>query len=156
MIVTPQDWENKYSVFLGGTFNMAHSWNQMLYMRPHNQFEMFSNCYLVGGGTHPGSGLPTILSRLVYQPISSARNMRFLSGRKAVGVCARIRPFHADRILARAREAQPAWAELGPTQRCAILGRLRRAIALECESIAESIAGETKKPLLDALSGDVR
>ena len=32
----------------------------MLYMRPHNQFEMFSNCYLVGGGTHPGSGLPTI------------------------------------------------------------------------------------------------
>ena len=60
MIVTPQDWESKYSVFLGATFNMAHSWNQMLYMRPHNQFEMFSNCYLVGGGTHPGSGLPTI------------------------------------------------------------------------------------------------
>ncbi len=60
MIVTPQDWEDKYSVFLGATFNMAHSWNQMLYMRPHNQFEMFENCYLVGGGTHPGSGLPTI------------------------------------------------------------------------------------------------
>lgn len=60
MIVTPQDWERKYSVFLGATFNMAHSWNQMLYMRPHNQFEMFENCYLVGGGTHPGSGLPTI------------------------------------------------------------------------------------------------
>ena len=66
-----------------------------------------------------------------------------------------MRPFHADRILARAREAQPAWAELGPTQRCAILGRLRRAIALECESIAESIARETTKSLLDALSGDV-
>ncbi|KAA6456641.1 phytoene desaturase [Acidobacteria bacterium AB60] len=60
LIVTPQDWEQKYSVFLGATFNMAHSWNQMLYMRPHNQFEQFSNCYLVGGGTHPGSGLPTI------------------------------------------------------------------------------------------------
>ena len=60
MIITPEDWEQKYSVFLGATFNMAHSWNQMLYMRPHNQFEKFSNCYLVGGGTHPGSGLPTI------------------------------------------------------------------------------------------------
>ncbi len=60
MILTPEDWENKYSVFLGATFNMAHSWDQMLYMRPHNQFEMFENCYLVGGGTHPGSGLPTI------------------------------------------------------------------------------------------------
>lgn len=60
LIVTPDDWEKRQSVFLGATFNMAHSWNQMLYMRPHNQFEQFSNCYLVGGGTHPGSGLPTI------------------------------------------------------------------------------------------------
>ena len=60
LIITPEDWEKKYSVFLGATFNMSHSWNQMLYLRPHNEFEMFSNCYLVGGGTHPGSGLPTI------------------------------------------------------------------------------------------------
>ncbi len=60
MIVTPEDWENRYSVFLGATFNMAHSWDQMLLLRPHNRFEMFENCYLVGGGTHPGSGLPTI------------------------------------------------------------------------------------------------
>ena len=28
--------------------------------RLHNEFEEFKNCYLVGGGTHPGSGLPTI------------------------------------------------------------------------------------------------
>jgi phytoene desaturase len=60
LIITPEDREKKHSVFLGATFNMAQSWNQMLYMRPHNQFEEFSNCYLVGGGTHPGSGLPTI------------------------------------------------------------------------------------------------
>jgi len=60
LILTPEDWEQKHSVFLGATFNMAHSWNQMLYLRPHNKFEMISNCYLVGGGTHPGSGLPTI------------------------------------------------------------------------------------------------
>jgi len=32
----------------------------MLYWRPHNRFEELENCYLVGGGTHPGSGLPTI------------------------------------------------------------------------------------------------
>lgn len=60
LIITPQDWEARHSVFLGATFNMAHSWDQMLYLRPHNEFEGFSNCYLVGGGTHPGSGLPTI------------------------------------------------------------------------------------------------
>jgi phytoene desaturase len=60
LVITPEDWEKNHSVFIGATFNMAHSWNQMLYMRPHNRFEEFSNCYLVGGGTHPGSGLPTI------------------------------------------------------------------------------------------------
>jgi phytoene desaturase len=60
LIVTPADWEKQVSVFLGATFNMGHSWDQMLYFRPHNEFEMFGNTYLVGGGTHPGSGLPTI------------------------------------------------------------------------------------------------
>jgi phytoene desaturase len=60
MIVPPEDWQRKHSVYLGATFNMAHSWDQMLLLRPHNAFEQFSNCYLVGGGTHPGSGLPTI------------------------------------------------------------------------------------------------
>jgi phytoene desaturase len=32
----------------------------MLYFRPRNRFEEVGRCYLVGGGTHPGSGLPTI------------------------------------------------------------------------------------------------
>ena len=60
LIITPEDWEQRQSVFLGATFNMGHNWSQMLFMRPHNKFEEFDNCYLVGGGTHPGSGLPTI------------------------------------------------------------------------------------------------
>ena len=60
LIVTPEDWEKRHSVFQGATFNMTHSWDQMMYLRPHNKFEEFENCYLVGGGTHPGSGLPTI------------------------------------------------------------------------------------------------
>ena len=60
LVITPEDWEKRTSVFLGATFNMGHGWNQMLYFRPHNQFEEVGNCYLVGGGTHPGSGLPTI------------------------------------------------------------------------------------------------
>ncbi|MDP8236583.1 MAG: hypothetical protein P9M08_09380, partial [Candidatus Erginobacter occultus] len=33
---------------------------QMIYLRPHNRFEECRSCWLVGGGTHPGSGLPTI------------------------------------------------------------------------------------------------
>jgi phytoene desaturase len=59
-VITPDDWEKEHSVYLGATFNLAHSFKQMLYFRPHNEFEEFKNCYLVGGGTHPGSGLPTI------------------------------------------------------------------------------------------------
>lgn len=64
-------------------------------------------------------------------------------------------PFHAEGILYRARQAQPAWAALGASRRCALLGLLRRAIALQCEPIAEAIARETAKPTLDALAGDV-
>ena len=60
LIITPDDWQRKRSIFLGATFNMGHNWSQMLFMRPHNKFEEFDHCYLVGGGTHPGSGLPTI------------------------------------------------------------------------------------------------
>lgn len=39
---------------------MGHTIGQMLYFRPHNRFEEIGNCYLVGGCTHPGSGLPTM------------------------------------------------------------------------------------------------
>ena len=59
-IITPADWENSYHVYNGATFNLSHKLTQMLYFRPHNKFEEFRNCYIVGGGTHPGSGLPTI------------------------------------------------------------------------------------------------
>lgn len=58
--ITPDEWESDYNVFIGAIFNLAHNFDQMLYLRPHNKFEEVENCYLVGGGTHPGSGLPTI------------------------------------------------------------------------------------------------
>ncbi len=32
----------------------------MLHRPPHNRFEDLESVYLVGGGTHPGSGLPVI------------------------------------------------------------------------------------------------
>jgi phytoene desaturase len=59
-VTTPQEWEDDYSVYRGAVFNLAHGIDQMLYFRPHNEFEDVKGCYLVGGGTHPGSGLPTI------------------------------------------------------------------------------------------------
>lgn len=59
-VVSPRNWEDDYSVYAGATFNLAHNFGQMLYLRPRNKFEELDHCYLVGGGTHPGSGLPTI------------------------------------------------------------------------------------------------
>jgi phytoene desaturase len=59
-VITPKNWEQDYNVYQGATFNIGHNLFQMMYFRPHNRFEEFSNCYLAGGGTHPGSGLPTI------------------------------------------------------------------------------------------------
>jgi phytoene desaturase len=59
-LITPQGWRDDGSIFLGATFNLKHTMNQLLYLRPHNRYGKFSNLYLAGGGTHPGSGLPTI------------------------------------------------------------------------------------------------
>src|SRR5690606_20352021 len=59
-IVTPRDWEHEYGIYRGATFNLAHNLGQMLHRRPHNRFEDLDGVYLVGGGTHPGSGLPVI------------------------------------------------------------------------------------------------
>ena len=59
-VVTPADWETDFAVFRGATFNLAHTLRQMLHLRPRNRFEDLDGVYLVGGGTHPGSGLPVI------------------------------------------------------------------------------------------------
>ena len=59
-VITPETWRDDYSIYLGATFNLMHTLNQLLYLRPHNRYGKFRNLYLAGGGTHPGSGLPTI------------------------------------------------------------------------------------------------
>ena len=59
-MVAPQDWQDEYGVGYGATFNLSHELPQMLYFRPGNRFREVEGVYLVGGGTHPGSGLPVI------------------------------------------------------------------------------------------------
>lgn len=58
--ITPDDWEQERDVYRGAVFNLAHNIGQMLWFRPHNHFDDIRELYLAGGGTHPGSGLPTI------------------------------------------------------------------------------------------------
>jgi phytoene desaturase len=59
-VITPADWDTRYEIYRGATFNLAHTLDQMLHLRPNNRFEDLDGMYLVGGGTHPGSGLPVI------------------------------------------------------------------------------------------------
>jgi phytoene desaturase len=80
IVFTPQTWQGM-NIQFGATFNLAHSLNQMLYFRPRNKFEELDNCYLVGGGTHPGSGLPTIYEsgRIAANLISRRHGVEFVS-----------------------------------------------------------------------------
>ena len=72
-ILTPNDWNTDFEVHKGAVFGLAHSWSQMLHLRPRNRFDELDGVYLVGGSTHPGSGLPVIFesarisSRLLLQ-----------------------------------------------------------------------------------------
>lgn len=77
-VVTPDEWEKKVGTYRGATFNLAHNLGQMLHLRPRNRFEEFDRMYLVGGGTHPGSGLPVIFesarigARLLLEDLARA------------------------------------------------------------------------------------
>ncbi len=59
-MITPLEWDENYEIHLGATFNLSHNLGQLLHLRPRNRFEDIPGVYLVGGGTHPGSGLPVI------------------------------------------------------------------------------------------------
>ena len=58
-VMTPHDWEAQ-GIHLGATFNLGHGLGQMLHRRPHHRLRGVDGVWLVGGGTHPGSGLPVI------------------------------------------------------------------------------------------------
>ncbi|MEM1330420.1 MAG: phytoene desaturase family protein [Planctomycetota bacterium] len=55
----PGDWQGM-GIAHGATFNLAHSLDQMLHKRPPHKLPGAKGVWLVGGGTHPGSGLPVI------------------------------------------------------------------------------------------------
>ncbi len=78
-VVTPDDWQNTYQVFRGATFNLAHNLGQMLHARPRNHFNDLKQVYLVGGGTHPGSGLPVIYesARISARMMCDALQLQF-------------------------------------------------------------------------------
>ncbi len=60
--MTPEDFADRYLSVAGAGFSIAPHFTQSAWFRFHNQAEGIKNLYLVGAGTHPGAGLPGVVS----------------------------------------------------------------------------------------------
>jgi phytoene desaturase len=61
-LLTPQDFQDRLCSFRGAAFGLEPVLTQSAWFRPHNRSEEVDRLYLVGAGTHPGAGLPGVLS----------------------------------------------------------------------------------------------
>lgn len=62
LIFTPEDFRDRYLSPFGSGFSLEPRILQSAYFRPHNVSEEANGLYLVGAGTHPGAGLPGVVS----------------------------------------------------------------------------------------------
>ncbi len=61
-LMTPLDFQDRLSSVKGAAFGLEPVLTQSAWFRPHNRSEEVDRLYLVGAGTHPGAGLPGVLS----------------------------------------------------------------------------------------------
>lgn len=77
--MTPQDFGDRYLSVHGAGFSIQPLLRQSAWFRFHNRSEELDNLYLVGAGTHPGAGVPGVLSsakvldRIVPAPAAQRR-----------------------------------------------------------------------------------
>ncbi len=60
--MTPADFETNYKSLWGAGFSIAPLFSQSAYFRFRNQDPKVDNLFFVGAGTHPGAGLPGVVS----------------------------------------------------------------------------------------------
>lgn len=60
--IDPLHFQNELNSYKGAAFSIEPILTQSAWFRPHNRSEEFENLYIVGAGTHPGAGLPGVLS----------------------------------------------------------------------------------------------
>jgi phytoene desaturase len=61
-MIDPRHFRDELNSYLGSAFSIEPILTQSAYFRPHNRSEELPNLYFVGAGTHPGAGLPGVLS----------------------------------------------------------------------------------------------
>ncbi len=59
--ITPEYFENTLNSYLGNAFGPEPLLVQSAFFRPHNRSEDIKNLYLVGAGTQPGAGTPSVM-----------------------------------------------------------------------------------------------
>ncbi len=62
LIFTPADFESQLDAYLGSAFQFEPTLTQSAWFRPHNKSEDVEGLFFVGAGTHPGAGLPGVVS----------------------------------------------------------------------------------------------
>lgn len=60
--ITPDYFENELKTLHGSGFSIQPKFSQSAYFRFHNKSEIYKGLYFVGAGTHPGAGIPGVLS----------------------------------------------------------------------------------------------
>jgi phytoene desaturase len=73
-IMTPNDFQDDLLSVHGAAFGLEPILLQSAYFRPHNKSEDIENLFLVGAGTHPGAGLPGVVTsaRILDQVVPHA------------------------------------------------------------------------------------
>lgn len=61
-VMTPQDFRDRLLSVNGAAFSLEPQLFQSAWFRPHNVSQEVSGLYLVGAGTHPGAGVPGVVS----------------------------------------------------------------------------------------------
>jgi phytoene desaturase len=60
-MMTPQDFKDRLLSHKGAAFGLEPLLTQSAWFRPHNRSEDIKNLFLVGAGTQPGAGVPSVL-----------------------------------------------------------------------------------------------
>jgi phytoene desaturase len=73
-VMTPQDFRDRLLSVNGAAFSLEPQLFQSAWFRPHNRSEELEGLYLVGAGTHPGAGVPGVISsaRILDQLVPEA------------------------------------------------------------------------------------
>jgi phytoene desaturase len=77
-MLTPLDFRDRLSSLNGAAFSLEPQLFQSAWFRPHNISEEAEGLYLVGAGTHPGAGVPGVISsaRILDQVVPEPAALR--------------------------------------------------------------------------------